>query len=255
MTLPRLTLRASALALALGAGLTAPAQAFDLTAMSEAEREAFRGEIRSYLLENPEVIMEAIDVLETRQAEAQEDNDRQLVQVNSDDIFNDGFSWVGGNPEGDLTLVEFMDYRCGYCQRAYEEVEQLIENDGNIRLIVKEFPILGEQSVLASRFAIAVKQLHGDEAYKQAHDALITFKGNVGLQSLTRLAESLGHDADAILTRMNDESVSAEIQSGRDLAGRLQISGTPTFVFEDRMLRGYVPLEGMEQIAAQIRAE
>ena len=142
--------------------LSAPALAFDMEAMSDSERTAFRAEIRAYLLDNPEVIMEAVAALEEAQNQAQAQSDIALVQANAADIFDDGYSWVGGNPDGDITLVEFLDYRCGYCRRAHGEVAQLLESDGNIRLIVKELPILGEQSLLASRFAIAAKQVAGD---------------------------------------------------------------------------------------------
>lgn len=130
---------ASALALSLGL----PAQAFDLSKLTEAERSALRDEVRSYLLDNPEVIMEAIEVLETRQQQAAAENDVDLIKANATAIFEDANSWVGGNPEGDITVVEFLDYRCGYCRKAYGEVEELVKSDGNIRFIVKEFPILG----------------------------------------------------------------------------------------------------------------
>ena len=183
------TLAAASLSIA---ALAAPAGAFDLTAMSEDERAAFRAEIRAYLLENPEIIMEAVGVLEQRQAEQQAQADVDLVKINAEDIFNDGYSWVGGNVNGDVTLVEFVDYRCGYCRKAHDEVAQLVDTDGNIKFILKEFPILGEESLISSRFAIATKMVAGDDAYKQMHDALITFNGNVGRGSLTRLAEGLG---------------------------------------------------------------
>lgn len=245
------TLAAAGLSLA---ALSVPAAAFDLTAMTEDERTAFRAEIRAYLLENPEIIMEAVGVLEQRQADQQAQTDLDLVRVNAEDIFDDGYSWVGGNPDGDVTLVEFVDYRCGYCRKAHDEVAQLVDTDGNIRFILKEFPILGEDSVVSSRFAIATRMVAGDDAYKQMHDALITFNGNVGRGSLTRLAEGLGIDPEPILARMDDPEVDAEIRQNRELAGRLQVNGTPTFVFEDQLLRGYVPLQGMVQIVDQIRA-
>ncbi|SDI03511.1 DsbA family protein [Lutimaribacter saemankumensis] len=245
------TLAAASLSIA---ALAAPAGAFDLTEMSEDERAAFRAEIRAYLLENPEIIMEAVGVLEQRQAEQQAQADVDLVKINAEDIFNDGYSWVGGNVNGDVTLVEFVDYRCGYCRKAHDEVAQLVDTDGNIKFILKEFPILGEESLISSRFAIATKMVAGDDAYKQMHDALITFNGNVGRGSLTRLAEGLGIDPEPILARMDDPEIDAIIQKNRELAGRLQINGTPTFVFEDQLLRGYVPLQGMMQIVDQIRA-
>ena len=162
----------------LAMGLVAPAAALDIDNMSDAEREIFREEIRNYLLENPEVIMEAVSVLEQRDAVAQAQADEGLVASYAEDIFNDDHSWNGGNPQGDITLVEFLDYRCGFCKRAHGEIAKLLEADGNIRLIVKEFPILGEQSMLASRFAVATKQIAGDDAYKSMADALMSVGGN-----------------------------------------------------------------------------
>jgi protein-disulfide isomerase len=100
-----------------------PAGAFDMSAMSDAERDAFRAEIRSYLLDNPEVLMEAIGVLEDRQAAAQANADVELIASRADAIFEDGMSWVGGNPDGDVTIVEFIDYRCSFCRRAHPEIE------------------------------------------------------------------------------------------------------------------------------------
>lgn len=230
-----------------------PVQALDIAQMSPAERAAFRAEIRTYLLENPQVIMEAVAVLEQRQQETQGQMDRDLVAANRADIFDDTHSWVGGNPDGDITLVEFMDYRCGYCRRAFPEIEQLIETDGNIRFILKEFPILGEESTLAARFAIATKQVAGDDAYKAIHDALMTLNGPINETSLGRLAETLGLEVQPILDHMDSADVTAVIDANRALGARLQINGTPSFVMNDEMLRGYLPLEAMLQVAADIR--
>jgi protein-disulfide isomerase len=246
----RLTLAAPLLA-----ALTLP-WALPLTAqeMTDDERTAFRAEVRAYLLENPEVLMEAIGVLEQRQAAEQVNADAQMLQSNADEIFNDGVSWVGGNPDGDITLVEFMDYRCGYCRKAFEEVEELVRSDGNIRFVVKEYPILGEQSVLASRFAIAVLQVAGSDAYKQAHDALITLRGDATPEALARLATDLGLDAAAITARMDSAEVTEVIAANQLLAGKLAINGTPSFVINQTMLRGYVPLDGMRSIVADQRS-
>ena len=243
-------------AFALMASLTtSPLAALDLAAMTAAERAAFQNEIRSYLLENPEVIMEAVAVLEERQAGQQADADASLVQANSADLFEDTNSFVGGNLEGDLTLVEFVDYRCGYCRKAHDEVAQLIEADGNIRFIVKEFPILGEASVVSSRFAVATKLVAGDEAYKAASDALITLRSDVEESVLRALASSLSLDPDAILAKMESDEVTAIIAGNRALGQRLNISGTPTFVMGDQILRGYMPLAQMQEIAEDIRSE
>jgi protein-disulfide isomerase len=243
-------------ALALSAVVLAtPVAALDLAEMTDAEREAFRTEVRAYLLENPEVLMEAIAVLEGREREAQAQADLQLVDLHAAAIFDDGHSFVGGNPDGDITLVEFMDYRCGYCRQAFGEVAQLLETDGNIRFIVKELPILGEQSVLAARFAIAVQQLHGDATYEEVHNALMSFRADITPESLTRIAQGFDLDAPALLAHMDSAPVSDVIAANRQLADLLQISGTPTFVLEDRMIRGYVPLGAMQQLVSASRAD
>ncbi|MDX2485650.1 MAG: DsbA family protein [Pseudodonghicola sp.] len=247
-------IRFAAPALTALALLAGPAQALDLTQMNDAERTAFRAEVRSYLMDNPEVILESVQLLEQRQASAEAKADFDMVADNADAIFNDGFSWVGGNPDGDITLVEFMDYRCGYCRKAVPEVQQLLEQDGNIRFIIKEFPILGEASLISSRFAVATKQVAGDDAYEQAHTALLDLQGDLSDVVLRRLAEGLGLDADAILARMDSDEVTDELSKTRDLAQKLRISGTPTFVLQDEMLRGYLPVDQMTAIVAEKRA-
>lgn len=239
----------------LALGLALPAAAFDMSAMTDAERDAFRAEIRSYLLENPEVLLEAIQVLEDREAVAQAENDAALLQANAAEIFDDPDSWVGGNPDGDVTVVEFLDYRCGYCKRAHPEVLQLLESDGNIRYIVKEFPILGEQSVLASQFAIAVLRHEGGDAYAEANDELMNFRGNITKESLAGLSDEMGLDTAGVLAMMDDPEIERVIAENRQLAQTLAINGTPSFIFETEMLRGYAPLDAMQAVVAQVRAQ
>lgn len=223
------------------------------TELSQLDDAAFGERVRAYLLENPEVIFEAAAVMEQRQQEMQNANDGTLIKDHADAIFDDGHSWVGGNLEGDVTIVEFSDYMCGYCRRAFPEVEELITSDGNIRFIVKEFPILGDRSMVASRFAIAAQQVLGDDAYKALHDAMMTYKGEMALPALTELAEALELDADKIKDHMDSDEVSVVIAENRALAQILQVSGTPTFIIQDQIVRGYVPLEGMQEIVANIR--
>ncbi|QPM89413.1 DsbA family protein [Pseudooceanicola algae] len=223
--------------------------------LSEADRTAFRAEVRAYLLDSPEVIFEAAQAMETRQAEQAAQDDIDLVKDNSDALFDDGFSWVGGNPDGDVTLVEFMDYRCSYCRKAFEDVEQLVESDGNIRFVLKEFPILGESSVAASRLAIATRLESGDDAYKALHDAMMTYTGGFDEVASTRLLEGLGLDPAPILARLSDDVIDEEIATTRRLAQQMNITGTPTFVLSDTMLRGYLPLASMREMVADIRSE
>ncbi|MEM6941423.1 MAG: DsbA family protein [Pseudomonadota bacterium] len=232
----------------LGLALATPAWALDLKDLTSEERAQFRAEVRAYLLENPDVIREAIEALQVREAEEAAQADLALVAANKEALFNDGFSWVGGNPNGDITLVEFLDYRCGFCKRAHDEVASLLAADGNIRLIVKEFPILGDQSVVASRFAVATKQIAGGDGYKAIHDALMEFSGDITLPALRRMSDTLGLDTAAIEAHMMSETVSDEIRNTRALAQRLSISGTPTFVLEDEMLRGFLRSDQMKDL-------
>ncbi|MEM1233816.1 MAG: DsbA family protein [Pseudomonadota bacterium] len=233
--------------------MTLPAVALDIEAMNAAERAAFRAEVRAYLLENPEVLMEAIDVLEAREANSQAETDAALVKANYDALVRDGHSWIGGNPDGDITIVEFLDYRCGFCKRAFPEVEELVSSDGNIRIIVKEFPILGPQSDLASRFAIATKLTAGDDAYKAVHDALMGFRGPVSEATLARLAADQSLDGEAIMAEMQSSEIDDIITQNRELARAMQITGTPTFVIGGQMLRGFLPLEGMRELVNEER--
>jgi len=241
------------LATAFAATLALPATAMDLQELTDEERAQFRAEVRAYLMDNPEVIMEAVELLQNREAQQAAQADFALVANNQEALFNDGYSWVGGNPEGDITLVEFLDYRCGYCKRAHDEVAKLLETDGNIRLVVKELPILGEQSVIASRFAVATKQIAGDGSYKAMHDALMSFNGDVTLPALRRLSTTFGLDADAIEAHMNSDEVTQEIASTRALAQQLSISGTPTFVMQDELLRGYLPYDQLKAMVSEKR--
>ncbi len=237
--------------LALALTLATPVVAQE--AMTDAERAAFRAEVRAYLLENPEVLMEAIGVLEERQAAEQAQAEGAMLAASRDQLLNDGFSYVGGNLDGDITVVEFLDYRCGYCKKAHPEVAELINRDGNIRYIIKEFPILGEQSTLASQFAVAAKIVAGDEAYLDVHNTLMAYRGEFSEAALGRVAEGLGLEAAPILAAMNSDEVAAILNANRVLGQQLQINGTPTFVVQNEMLRGYVPFDQMQQIVAELR--
>ncbi len=233
--------------------MASPALAFDINNMTDAERAAFNQAVRDYLVANPDVLVESYATLQRQEEAAQADREAQVLADNHDTIFNDPNSWVGGNPEGDITVVEFIDYRCGYCRKAWEEVDQLINTDGNIRFVLKEFPILGDQSVLASRFAIAVRMLHGDDAYRKTHDALLTMRADATPETLARVAGDLGLDPGPLAEKMNSDEVTAVIAANHELGTLLEVNGTPTFVVGGTMVRGYLPLEGMQQIVAEAR--
>ncbi|HUF88274.1 MAG TPA: DsbA family protein [Thermohalobaculum sp.] len=248
---------ALALSLALAApALPAAAQEQSLPVrpdMSETERAQFRAEVRAYLLENPEVLLEAIEILEVRRAADRENVDAELVAQNRDALFNDPNAWVGGNPEGDVTLVEFFDYRCGFCKRAHPEVRALLEQDPNIRYIAKEFPILGPDSLAAARLALAALDLDPSK-YGELNDALMSFEGQLTEAAAYRIAEDLGYDAAALRERAARSEIEARIRDNYLLAQALEISGTPGFVLGDRIIRGYLPLDELAAQVAEVRA-
>ena len=241
------------LSIYLALSLGTQAFAADLAELSDADRAAFRDEVRAYLLENPEVIMEAIQVLKDRDAASETQNDVALVQNNAEALFNATTDWVGGNKDGDITIVEFMDYRCGYCKKANAEIAELVKSDGNIRFILKEYPILGEQSDLASRFAVAVHQIGGDAAYMTAHETLMVMRADITVPALDKISKDLGLDPAAVNARMQSPEVTSVIAANRALGTAMQINGTPTFVVQKTLLRGYLPLDGMREVVAEER--
>ncbi|WP_316015643.1 DsbA family protein [Roseobacter sp. HKCCA0434] len=223
-------------------------------ALPPEERAVLQAEMRRYLLENPEIIMEVIGVLEAQQAAEAQQAELQMVRASADALYEDGYSFVGGNPEGDITLVEFLDYQCGYCKRAHPEVGALLEADGNIRLVVKEFPILGPVSETASRAAMSVLEGQGEDLYKAFSDALMEFPGRLDDQQIFRVAERVGVDVDAMRDGMDSAEIDEQIAQNRALADRLEISGTPTFVLGETLIRGYLPRDQMAEAVRLTRS-
>lgn len=234
------------LLLVLGMGSAAMAGPFD--DLTDEDRAQLGAEIRGYLLENPEVLMEVISELESRQAAAQAAETQQALGAVGTALFDDGHSYVGGNPDGDITIVEFMDYQCGYCKRAHPEVTELLARDGNIRFIQKEFPILGPASEIASRAAIAVLLEQDAELYKAFSDGMMEHDGPLNEKVVEGLAAKAGVDVDAMNALAQSDQVTAVIQANRELGAALQISGTPTFVIGDELVRGYLPLAQMQDV-------
>lgn len=231
-----------------------PALALDLGAMSDAEKEQFGAAVRTYLMENPQVLIEAMTELEQRRLADEAKNDSAMIAQLQDQIYDDGHSWVGGNPDGDVTVVEFIDYRCGVCRQVFPHVDETVANDGNVKIIFKDLPILGQESDLSARFAIAVKQNEGDEAYKKVHDHFYSMRGNVTVEGLKATAQDMGFDADKIIADMNSDAVTDVLRKNAQLADALQIAGTPTFIIGDALMRG-MPQTGIIPVIEKARAD
>jgi protein-disulfide isomerase len=246
-----------AIALTLTLPEISPAQEqsrLDIMNMTDAEREAFRAEVRAYLLENPEVLREAINVLEARNEIAERTADAALIEANQEPLYDDSNAWVAGNPDGDVTVVEFSDYRCSYCKRAHPELKELLQRDPNIRLIVREFPILGPDSVVAARVALAALDLDRSR-FGNLNDALMNFEGPLNEAAAYQIAGHTGYDIAALKERAGSAEIEARIGDTYSLAQALGLQGTPSFVLGNRIIRGYLPLEQMLAMVADARAE
>lgn len=237
----------AAAVLALGLGTATPVRAHDSYAKLGTD-------IRRYLLENPEVLVEAIEVLSERQRATEEFDAAAWLSTRPDEVFRDGYSVVAGNPDGDLTLVEFYDYRCGYCRLAFDEVWAFLRDDGNIRLILKEFPILSEASVQAARAATAASAQDRGERYLAFHKALLMHEGSLDDAAILVLATASGLDATRIEQAMRSGVIADQLEQNRRTAARLGIQGTPAFVLGDEIARGYLDRTELAEWAAQLRS-
>ncbi|KIT16381.1 DsbA family protein [Jannaschia aquimarina] len=208
-----------------------PAAAQELTA-EEVKRLALEA-----ILENPEVVMEAIGILQEREAAEAAAQAQAALESSGDLLTADPNAPVLGNPDGDVTVVEFFDYNCPYCRRAGPEVAGLLEADGNVRVVYREWPILGEASVFAARAALASRE---QGLYEEFHEAMMAAEARLGEAQVMQIAEEVGLDTDRLRTDMEAPAVQAHIDTSMELARSLGFSGTPSFVVGDQMAPGLV---------------
>jgi protein-disulfide isomerase len=185
--------------------------------LSEGQQREVEAIIRDYLIANPEIIRDAINALQRKEEEASRVAQIQTIIDNSDRLFSAPGEVVIGNPDGDVTLVEFFDYNCGYCRRAHADMQNLIAADPNLRVVLKEFPILGEGSVQASQVAVAVL-LTTPEHYGAFHDALLTEPGQIDGDRALAVAEDMGLDAAMLMAKVDSDEVRATITESHNLA-------------------------------------
>ena len=230
------------------AGWPNSAAAHDLSDLSDGQRSALHQEIRRYLLTNPEILVEVFSALERINEENEAVAQREAIVENADALFHDENSWVGGNVDGDITIVEFIDYRCGFCRKAHPEIQELIASDGNIRFVVKEYPILGEDSELSAKLAIAALKLNGGQAYKAVHDHLISIRSPVDDAVFSEVAEMIGVDVIELALAAQSIEVEQIIAANYFLGEKLSIGGTPAFVIGGTFVGGYLTLDQMRRI-------
>ena len=202
------------------------------------DRDALNQAIEDYILANPQVIVQSLKSMEERQRLAEEQHRKDIILARKDALNNDPASPVFGNPEGSITIVEFFDYRCGYCRRMVPTMQKLLEENGDLRWVMKEFPILGPESVYASRAAIAAQK---QGKYQEFHMALMSDGVSVTNDNVDRIAALIGLNLDQMKADMQSDETETIIRQNHRLAQELGISGTPSFVLGDRFLPGAVP--------------
>lgn len=231
--------------LALSSAMLSPAafaQSLDEGRVKELVLEAIR--------ENPDIIREAISILQTQEAEEQAAQAALALQQSRDALENDPNAPVLGNPDGTVTVVEFFDYNCGYCRRVFGNVKELVDGDKDVRLVMREWPILGEESVFAARASLASRNQGKYEAF---HNALMANQGRATEASVMSIAKQVGLDVDQLEIDMNSAEIDAHIQASHELTQALGLNGTPAFVFGDQVVPGAIELDQMKQLVEGIR--
>ena len=204
------------------------------------------------ILENPSIIMEAVALLEQQRAEQQRLATAQLLTDNRSFLQEDPNAPVLGNPDGDVVLIEFFDYNCPYCKRSADDVQALIESDPNLKVVYREWPILGEGSVFATRAALAAR---AQGKYEDMHWALMDLRGRAEEASVLAVARSLDLDIEQLMADMRGPEVAAHIQASMELAQMVGFTGTPSFIVGDALVPGAVPLDQLEGLILAAREE
>jgi len=216
------------------------------------QRQAIESIIRDYLLQHPEVLIEAMRAAEEKVKTEAGEKAKQALIARGSEIFDDPGTPVGGNPKGDVTLVEFFDYRCPYCKQVQPRLKELLAGDHQLRIAYKEFPILGSVSVAAARAALAA---HRQSKYEAFHDAMMAASGQITEDTVYQVADAVGLDVDRLKRDMSSPPIDAVLKANRALAEALDITGTPGFVIGDQIVPGAIELSSLRDLVAGARGK
>jgi protein-disulfide isomerase len=231
-----------------------PAASTEAAAVSPERRREIEAVIKDYLTNNPEILLEMQTALEAKMDKLQAERTVAVIKNNATEIFHPAFSGVVGNAKGDVPVLEFFDYNCGYCRRAVADVTKLVNSEKQVRLILKELPILSKGSEEASRVALAVK-MQGPDKYWAFYRAMFGNQGQANEASALRTAEKVGVDMAKLKKDMVSPEVKKEIDDTRALAQKLGIQGTPHFLVGDRVIPGAPEnlLERMTKLVTEVQ--
>ncbi|MGI9419756.1 MAG: DsbA family protein [Geminicoccaceae bacterium] len=239
----------------LGLGVTAlvgsPAMADDAAPAVDLPVEQVEEIVRDYLMREPEIIYQALEELQRRQASEQAEQQKLALAERKDDLVNDPATPIAGNPDGDVTLVEFFDYRCGYCRRVLSSMQALMDEDEELRVAFKELPVLGEDSVRAARAALA-SRMQDESLYLDFHLALMSAE-DLSADGIMTIAADVGLDPDKLGQDMESEEVTAAIDANYQLASALGIEGTPAFVIGEALVPGAVDKARLSSLIEEAR--
>jgi protein-disulfide isomerase len=217
---------------------------------SDAEKAEIEAIVRDYLLANPGILREMADKLEANDKQAEESLRNKALATYKDEVFKTATDPVVGSKKPDVTIVEFMDYNCGWCKKSMKEVTSLVDADKNIKIIFKDFPIFGEHSEYAAKAALAAEK---QGKYWELHQAMFAHEGQVTTDVVNQLAEATGLDMTKLQTDIGSKEIGERIAANMQLAKNLSINGTPAFVIDAKVYGGYLPMDDMNAAIAQVR--
>ena len=218
--------------------------------IDDKEKEAINKLIEEYIMDNPEVILKSIEEMRKRQQREEQEAAKKNLIAFEDEILRNPSDPVGGNEDGDVSIVEFFDYRCGYCKDFYTALEEVIDEDDNIRIVFKELPVLGPTSELAARAAIAASR---QNLYMPFHIKLMGLKGNLDEKKIFSIATEVGLDLARLKKDMDLRSVQGILDDTKDLAQNLSITGTPAIIIGSNIIRGAIGKERLKALIASTR--
>jgi protein-disulfide isomerase len=204
--------------------------------------------IERYIRSHPEVIEQSLQTLEAKREAEQRERQKVALKTRQNELLHDPSSPVSGNPKGEVTLVEFYDYRCGFCKRAASAVAELQKVDSRVRVVYKDFPILGEPSELAAKAALASQAQGKHQAF---HEALLASHADITKKEIFKIAVGVGLDAKQLESDMANQKWQAVIAKNRALAQELGISGTPGFIVGNELVPGALDLNGLKELIAR----
>ena len=206
--------------------------------------------IEQYIRSHPEIVEEALNSLEAKRLREKEARIKQAILDNNDQLLHDPDSPIGGNPSGDVNVVEFFDYRCSYCKRVAPLIKTLQQQDSGVRIVYKEFPILGNTSIFAARAALAAR---AQGKYQAFHEAMFAFERDMTEWDVLSIAELVGLDRKKLEQDMLSPTLDNVIRRNRALATALSISGTPGFIIGEELYPGALSIESLKQLIAKAR--